>query len=87
MSKGLGSGDSGEFTFIDFLALVSFWISLQNLELNLTQKDKQDLENELSEKSEQLLDEIHGHLTEQDRKIDLILERLEVSNYAVNQEN
>lgn len=84
--KGLGSGDSGEFTFIDFLALASFWISLQNLELNLTQKDKQDLENRLAEKSQDILDEIHGHLTLQDKKIDMILERLEVSDNAADKE-
>ena len=73
----LGSGDNGELTFIDWIALISFWVALQNLDLNLTQEDKQDLENDLTEKSKQLLNEIHGHLTAQDKKIDRILRLLE----------
>lgn len=75
--SGLGSGDNGELTFIDWIALISFWVALQNLDLNLTQEDKQDLENDLTEKSSQLLDEIHGHLTAQDEKLNEILELLE----------
>lgn len=74
--NGLGSGDNGEFTFIDWIAIVSFWVALQNLDLNLTQQDKQDLENDLAERTQLLLDEIHGHLTAQDEKIDRILERI-----------
>ena len=75
--SGLGSGDNGELTFIDWIALISFWVALQNLDLNLTQEDKQDLENYLTEKSKQLLNEIHGHLTAQDEKLNEILELLE----------
>ena len=78
--KGLGSGDNGEFTFIDLLAITSFWIGIENYNMNLTQDDKQDLINELSTKSELLLKEIHQHLEKQDKKIDLILEALNERN-------
>lgn len=44
MKKGLGSGENGELTFLDTLAIASFLISMQNLDLNLTQEDKQELE-------------------------------------------
>ena len=54
-----------EFTFLDILNLMSFCIGLMNLDMTLTQSDKQEL-----------LDEIHGHLQEQDAKIDMILEEL-----------
>lgn len=74
--KGLGSGENGEFTFLDLLAVFSFCIGLSNYDMNLTQDDKQDLMNELSGKADKLLNEIHNHLKEQDRKIDLILEVL-----------
>lgn len=74
--KGLGSGDNGEFTFLDLLAITSFWIGIGNYNMNLTQDDKQDLLKGLNEKSGELLSEIHNHLAEQDRKIDLILEAL-----------
>ena len=75
--KGLGSGDQGEFTFIDLLAIMSFWVGVENLDLNLTQEDKQDLQQDLTDKSEILLREIHTHLEEQDKKLDKIMQRLE----------
>lgn len=78
--KGLGSGDNGEFTFLDLLAIVSFFVGVSNYDMNLTQDDKQDLQNNLSDKANLLLDEIHGHLKSQDEKIDMILKLLEESN-------
>lgn len=74
--KGLGSGDNGEFTFIDLLAIFGFWIGVENYNMNLTQDDKQDLLEGLNKQSSRLLSEIHNHLKEQDKKIDLILEVL-----------
>lgn len=73
---GLGSGPNGEFTFLDILAILSFCISMMNLNENLSQGDKQDLQKDLADKADVLLSEIHGHLKEQDRKIDRILEVL-----------
>lgn len=72
----IGTGDNGELTLLDWVALLSFFIALQNLDLNLDQQDKQDLENDLTKESQNLLDEIHGHLTDQDKKIDQILQIL-----------
>lgn len=74
---GLGSGVNGQFTFLDIVSLISFFIGLENLNENLTQGDKQDLMSELSNKAEILLKEIHAHLESQDDKIDLILKKLE----------
>lgn len=65
-----------EFDIIDVLSVLSFLISVKNLDLNLTQNDKQDLMEELNKKTSTLLDEIHGHLTTQDEKLDTILEVL-----------
>ena len=76
MAKGLGNGEYGEFTFLDTLNLLSFFIALMNLNENLTQGDKQELMEELSKKSDLLLQEIHGHLENQDKKIDKILEAI-----------
>ena len=74
--KGLGTGENGQLTFIDYLAIFSLWIAMENYGMNLTQDDKQDLQKALSDKTTELLNEIHNHLAEQDRKIDLILEEL-----------
>ena len=75
--SGLGSGDSGEFTFLDCLAVLSFFIGVANYDENLSQADKQDLLEELSRKSDYLLQDIHTHLAAQDARIDAILKILE----------
>ena len=75
--KGLGSGENGEFTFLDMLAIMSFWVGVENLNMNLTQEDKQDLQKDLADKADILLKEIHAHLESQDEKIDFIMKRLE----------
>ena len=72
--KGLGSGENGEFTFLDMLSILSFIIGTMNFNENLTQGDKQDLLEEFSSKADVLLKEIHSHLEEQDNKLDRLLE-------------
>lgn len=74
---GLGSGENGQFTFLDSISLMSFMISMMNYGENLTQSDKQDLQKELSHQAEGILNEIHEHLQNQDKKIDYILKKLE----------
>ena len=65
---------NNELTFIDLISLMSFAIGLQNLDLNATQEDAQQLQKELSDKTNVILSEIHTHLEEQDKKIDTLLE-------------
>jgi len=65
----LGSGDNGEFTFLDIISIISFLIDVMNLDENLTQGDLQD-------KAQLILDAIQEHLQQQDDKIDEILRRL-----------
>ena len=80
---GIGSGANGQLTFLDIISIVSFLIGVENLELNATQDDMAKIQRELSDKSEQLFKEIHGHLEEQDRKLDKIME---VINHEDNKE-
>lgn len=72
--NGLGSGDHGEFTFLDIISLISFFIGLQNLDLNISQNDLQSQTNEINDIADKrvnrLLSEIHSHLEMQDKKID-----------------
>ena len=82
MNLGLGSGENGELTFLDMLSVVSFLIGVRNLELNVTQEDAQNLQKELSKKTDLLLQELHGHLEQQDKKINEILNLLRGENYA-----
>ena len=74
--NGLGSGENGQFTFLDMISLISFFVGMMNLNENLTQGDKQELMEELSKKADLLLKEIHAHLEAQDKKIESILEVL-----------
>ena len=67
---------NGQLDFLDVLNIMSFVIGLMNSDENLTQNDKQDLMQELNAKSDKLLEEIHKHLTEQDKKIDSILKEV-----------
>ena len=65
-----GSGANGEFTFIDIISLISFYVGLENLSSNISQEDVQGV-------AEDILNEIHQHLKTQDEKIDRILEVLQ----------
>lgn len=75
----LGSGNNGQLSFVDMIGLLSFMIGLENYGMNMTQNDKADLQQDLSNKADYLLKEIHQHLENQDKKIDEILKRMENS--------
>lgn len=67
---------NGQLDFLDMITLASFVIALQNLEENVTQSDKAELQEDLANKADLLLQEIHGHLEEQDALLKKILEEL-----------
>lgn len=68
---------SKQFEFLDLINIMSFIIALMNLDENLTQGDKQDLQKDLANKADLLLSAIHAHLESQDIKLDDIIRRLE----------
>lgn len=72
----MGNGENGQFTFLDIISIMSFLIGVMNLDENISQSDMQDLQHQLADRTEDILYEMHGHLEEQDRKIDRILEVL-----------
>ena len=82
--SGLGSGENGEFTFLDTISIISFCIGLKNLDLNITEQDITNQTQELDEKLRDVVDDIHRHLKAQDAKIDKILE---VLNHDEDQES
>lgn len=63
-----------ELTFIDILSIISFCVGLENLELNIAQEDLDNQTQELDARLHAVVDDIHMHLQEQDKKIDMILE-------------
>lgn len=62
--------------FLDIITLLSFVLSVENLEQNLSQNDKQDLQHDLSEKAEKILKEVHTHLEKQDKLLNDIWSKL-----------
>lgn len=68
--------ENNQLGFLDVLNIASFCIGLMNLNENLTQGDKQELQEDLSKKADKILTEIHKHLETQDAKLDRILEEL-----------
>ena len=64
--------------FINTVNVLDFLISMKNLQENTAQTDQQNLEERVNEKIQLALKEIHSHLQEQDKKIDLIMKKLGV---------
>lgn len=69
--------ENAQFTIMDVLNILSFIIGIKNLNENLSQNTAGDLLSAA-------VNEIHDHLSEQDRKLNIIMEKLGV-NY--NDEN
>ena len=69
----MSNGEKREFSFLDIFNVISFLIAIENLNMNLTQNDKAELQRDLTNKSETILKEIHKHLETQDTKINEIL--------------
>ncbi len=63
--------------FLDLINIASFVLGIMNLQENLTQSDKQDIVDKLRNESDTILNKVHEHLEQQDKKIDKILEILE----------
>lgn len=75
--SGLGSGNNGEWTFLDIISLIGFCVGLQNLDLNISQENLDNQTQELDARLREVVDDIHRHLTAQDEKINRILEDIE----------
>ena len=67
------------YNYIDYVNLMDLAISIRNLQSNNSQEDRQKLEEHFNNKLNILLNEIHSHLQQQDEKIDLILQKLEMT--------
>lgn len=73
--------DDKQFDFLDSLAVLSFLIALQNLDLNTTQTDIQSQTETLDSSLRKQVEEIHTHLERQDKLLkELLLEMQERGN-------
>ena len=69
----IGSASDGNLTFLDIIALLSFYIGLENLNLNIGQSDLDRQTGELDAKLRENIKDIHDHLRMQDEKLDKLL--------------
>lgn len=69
----IGSASDGNLTFLDIIALLSFYIGLENLDLNIGQSDLDRQTGELDAKLRDNIKDIHDHLRMQDEKLDKLL--------------
>lgn len=74
--KCLGSGENGEFTFLDIISIVSFMIGLENFDMNVSQEDMAKTAEQLDNELSVAVDDIHRHLKVQDEKLNVILRML-----------
>lgn len=69
--------DSNNLDVLDILAIASFLVGMQNLDLNLAQEDLDNQTKELDKSLREVVDNIHKHLKVQDEKIDYIIKAVE----------
>lgn len=85
--KGLGSGENGEFTFLDLISIISFVVGMQNLDMNITQEDMAQTAEKLDMGLHNSVEDIHRHLAVQDEKLNIILKILKENGGVINDQN
>ena len=63
--------------FIDWIAILSFWIAILNLEQNIEQSKDQDIHKANDKQQKDMLKAIHGEFDEQNERLSLIEHRLD----------
>ena len=63
--------------FIDWIAILSFWIAILNLEQNIEQSKDQDIHKANDKQQKDMLEAIHREFDEQNQRLSLIEHRLD----------
>ena len=63
--------------FVDWIAILSFWIAILNLEQNIEQSKDQDIHKANDKQQKDMLKAIHGEFDEQNQRLSLIEHRLD----------
>lgn len=69
-------GKNSELSFLDILSIASFCIGLQNLDMNITQEDVQEVASDFDKRLAKSIADIHEHLAVQDAKLNIIMEEV-----------
>ena len=76
-----------QLSLLDAISIVSFLISLKNLDLNLSQDDLQKVESELTQGLDDKINELHRHLAVQDEKLNIILKYIKENGGVIIDED
>lgn len=63
--------------FIDWIAILSFWTAILNLEQNIEQSKDQDIHKANDKQQKDMLKAIHGEFDKQNQRLSLIEHRLD----------
>lgn len=63
--------------FIDWIAILSFWTAILNLEQNIEQSKDQDIHKANDKQQKDMLEAIHREFDEQNQRLSLIEHRLD----------
>ena len=69
--------DNSQLNLVDMLSIVSMLFGMMNYSENSNQGDKQVILSGLANQADMMLKDINGHLQQQDKKLDSIIERLD----------
>lgn len=69
--------DNSQLNLVDMLSIVSMLFGMMNYSENSNQGDKQVILSGLANQADIMLKDINGHLQQQDKKLDSIIERLD----------
>lgn len=69
--------DNSQLNLVDMLSIVSMLFGMMNYNENSNQGDKQVIISGLANQADMMLKDINGHLQQQDKKLDSIIERLD----------
>ena len=69
--------NNSQLNLVDMLSIVSMLFGMMNYSENSNQGDKQVILSGLANQADIMLKDINGHLQQQDKKLDSIIERLD----------
>ena len=69
--------NNSQLNLVDMLSIVSMLFGMMNYSENSNQGDKQVILSGLANQADIMLKDINGHLQQQDKKLDNIIERLD----------
>ena len=72
----MDNNENRKLTFLDLISIMSFCIGLENLDMNITQENMDEQTAELDKRLRSMIKDIHDHLSVQDTKLNIALEKL-----------